>query len=333
MQADAVLDVELLGVTRILGGRRVVDTVTLEARRGEFFSLLGPSGCGKTTLLRMIAGFDRPDAGVVRLGGIDMAGVPVHKRDLNLVFQNYALFPHMNVGRNVAFGLRMQKVRDPEPLVKAALAKVRLPGYEHRSPATLSGGEQQRVALARAIVTNPRVLLLDEPLGALDLKLRKGLQQELRRLQRELAMTFIYVTHDQEEALSMSDRIAVMNQGVVEQLGTPRAIYDRPASRYVAEFVGTANIIVRHGETRVVRPERMRLVNGHDPQVETREAHFIDAIVEEVFFHGATTRVIARAVEGQGVDTIVVDDEDARVTVGERVRVWWKPEHAQVLAR
>ena len=333
MPADSGLDIELSGVTRTLGGRRVIDNVTFEARRGEFFSLLGPSGCGKTTLLRVIAGFDRPDGGVVRLGGVDMTGVPVHKRDLNLVFQNYALFPHMTVGRNVAFGLRMQKVRDPEPRVTAALAKVRLPGYENRSPATLSGGEQQRVALARAIVTNPRVLLLDEPLGALDLKLRKGLQQELRRLQRELAMTFIYVTHDQEEALSMSDRIAVMNHGVIEQLGTPRDIYDRPASRYVAEFVGTANVIERNGGTCVVRPERMKLAAAFDAQGGGQGAEFIDATVEEVVFHGATTRIIAQADAGQGTGTIVVDDEDARVSVGERVRIWWKPEHAQVLTR
>jgi putative spermidine/putrescine transport system ATP-binding protein len=311
-------DIELRGVSRTLGGCRVVDDVTLEIRRGEFFSLLGPSGCGKTTLLRMIAGFESPDAGAVRLAGADMAGVPVHKRDLNLVFQNYALFPHLSVGKNVAFGLRMQGAGDTEARVKTALDKVHLGGYESRATTTLSGGEQQRVALARAIVTNPRVLLLDEPLGALDLKLRKGLQEELRRLQRELKMTFVYVTHDQEEALSMSDRVAVMNRGVVEQIGAPRDIYERPASRYVAEFVGTANFFEEDGRTLMVRPENVKLDGSGK-----------EAVIEEVLFHGAMTRVIARA----GDQRIVIDDSDARVKVGDRVQVSWDPADVQVLAK
>jgi ABC-type Fe3+/spermidine/putrescine transport system ATPase subunit len=318
-QPHLLHDVEVHRIRRSYGGRPVVHDVTIAVRRGEFFSLLGPSGCGKTTLLRMIAGFEAPDAGVVRLGGADVTDVPVHKRDLNLVFQNYALFPHMTVGRNVAFGLRMQRVRDPRAQVAAALAKVHLAGYENRATTTLSGGEQQRVALARAIVTNPRVLLLDEPLGALDLKLRKGLQEELRRLQRELAMTFIYVTHDQEEALSMSDRIAVMNNGVIEQQGTPRDIYDRPASRFVAGFVGAANFIEEDGGTVLVRPEKIR-IGGMDSEG-------LDAVVEEIFFHGSSTRVIVRA----GARRIVIDDGAARVRIGDGVRVWWKPEHAQVL--
>jgi ABC-type Fe3+/spermidine/putrescine transport system ATPase subunit len=324
---EVTCDVELRGVSKLLGGRRVVDNITIEVRRGEFYSLLGPSGCGKTTLLRMIAGFEVPDAGEVRLGGVNMSGVPVHRRNLNLVFQNYALFPHMNVGRNIAFGLRMQNVRDPGPLVTAALEKVRLPGYESRAPSTLSGGEQQRVALARAIVTNPRVLLLDEPLGALDLKLRKGLQEELRRLQRELAMTFIYVTHDQEEALSMSHRIAVMNKGIIEQVGTPRDIYDRPASRFVAGFVGAVNFIEDNGKTLVVRPEKISLSSNAPNGKDGMDG--IEAVVEEIFFYGATTRVIVRA----GEQRIVIDDGSARVNVGDRVRVYWKPEHAQALAR
>src|SRR5437867_266871 len=226
-------DVELRAVEKTLGGRRIVDGVSLAIGRGEFFALLGPSGCGKTTLLRMIAGFDGPDAGAILLGGSDVRAVPPHRRDLNLVFQNYALFPHLSVADNVAFGLRIQRARDIPDRVRRALEMVHLPGYERRSPATLSGGEQQRVALARAIVTGPRVLLLDEPLGALDLKLRKGLQEELRRLQRELAITFIYVTHDQDEALSMADRVAVMRGGRVEQCATPREIYERPATRFV----------------------------------------------------------------------------------------------------
>ncbi len=323
-------DIELRGISKTLGGRRVVNNVTLEIRRGEFFSLLGPSGCGKTTLLRMIAGFESPDAGAIHLAGADVAGVPVHKRDLNLVFQNYALFPHMSVAKNVAFGLTMQGVADPGPRVTAALEKVRLAGYESRVPATLSGGEQQRVALARAIVTNPRLLLLDEPLGALDLKLRKGLQEELRRLQRELAMTFVYVTHDQEEALSMSDRVAVMNQGVVEQVAPPREIYERPASRYVAEFVGTANFFEENGETLMVRPENVKLGSGlpsEAPPAGAKEGR--EAVVEEVFFHGATTRVIVRA----GVQRIVIDDSDARVNVGDRVKVAWDSADVRVLSR
>ncbi len=299
-------DVEVRGVTRVLGGRTAVDGVSLAVRRGEFFSLLGPSGCGKTTLLRMIAGFDSPDRGEILLDGKPANGVPPHRRDVNMVFQNYALFPHLSVHGNVAFGPRIRGFPDVAERVARALERVRLAEYGPRSPLTLSGGEQQRVALARATVDGPRVLLLDEPLGALDRQLRKGLTEELRRLQRDLSMTFVYVTHDQDEALSMSDRLAVMRAGRIEQVGTPREVYERPANRFVAEFVGTANVFDGVSDGRVlrtpdgfsfpcevvgpaaavVRPERVRLVAGGRP-----------ATVEEALYLGATTRVFLRAGE------------------------------------
>jgi len=336
-------DVTLRGVIKSFGGRRAVDDVTLNIRRGEFFSLLGPSGCGKTTLMRIIAGFDAADSGAVTLGGADMAGVPPHKRDVNMVFQNYALFPHLSVGENVAFGLRIAKRDDVDGRVKRALEKVSLAGYEPRSVTTLSGGEQQRVALARAIVTGPRVLLLDEPLSALDLKLRKGLQAELRRLQRELAMTFVFVTHDQEEALAMSDRIAVLNKGRVEQVGAPAEIYERPATRFAAEFVGAGNFFEGAGDGRtfrtrdglsfeaaasgdatlLVRPEKMRLNAG---------AGF-PARVEELLYQGASMSILLKA----GDRRLLVEDHNdgsaVELRVGDTALVSWRPEDALVLPR
>ncbi|MGJ5180862.1 ABC transporter ATP-binding protein [Bradyrhizobium oligotrophicum] len=237
--------IEIAGVSKIYdGGVRAVDTVAMDIRPGEFFSLLGPSGCGKTTTLRMIAGFDSPSVGEIRIDGADITHMPAHKRDMAMVFQNYALFPHRTVAENVAFGLRMRKV-DKATIaakVKAALAMVELSGMEDRRPAQLSGGQQQRVALARAIVISPRVLLCDEPLGALDKKLRQQMQFELKQLQKNLGVTLVFVTHDQEEALAMSDRIAVMNAGRVEQIGTPVEIYDQPRTRFVADFIGDTNI-------------------------------------------------------------------------------------------
>lgn len=237
--------IEIAGVSKVYdGGVRAVDTVAMDIRPGEFFSLLGPSGCGKTTTLRMIAGFDTPSTGEIRIDGADITYVPAHRRDMAMVFQNYALFPHRTVAENVAFGLRMRKI-DKATItakVKAALAMVELSGMEDRKPAQLSGGQQQRVALARAIVISPRVLLCDEPLGALDKKLRQQMQFELKQLQKTLGLTLVFVTHDQEEALAMSDRIAVMNAGRVEQIGTPVEIYDRPRTRFVADFIGDTNI-------------------------------------------------------------------------------------------
>jgi len=238
-------DVELRDALKRFGGVTAVDRVTLAVRRGEFFSLLGPSGCGKTTTLRLIAGFEEPDEGEIYISGEAMAGRPAYLRNVNTVFQAYALFPHMDVFENVAFGLRRRRVPSPALVgrVEEALRMVRLSGLDRRRPHQLSGGQQQRVALARALVNRPAVLLLDEPLGALDLKLRKEMQIELKRLQREVGITFIYVTHDQEEALTMSDRIGVMHQGRIEQVATPGEIYERPATRFVADFIGVANFL------------------------------------------------------------------------------------------
>ena len=259
--AGVPLDVELHRVTKRYGGVVAVDDLELGIHRGEFLSLLGPSGCGKTTTLRLIAGFELPDLGAVLLGGEDVTQRPPYKRDVNTVFQSYALFPHLTVLENVAYGLkqRRQSRRERESSARAALELVRLTGLEARKPRQLSGGQQQRVALARALVMKPRVLLLDEPLGALDLKVRKQLQIELKRIQEDVGITFVYVTHDQEEALAMSDRVAVMHAGRIEQLAAPQEIYDRPATAFVAEFIGETNFVVVGGERLGIRPEAMTI--------------------------------------------------------------------------
>src|SRR3954467_5385219 len=243
--AGGTADISLAGVRKAYGDVVAVDGVDLDIRRGEFFTLLGPSGSGKTTCLRMIAGFERPDEGRIELAGEDVSRLPPAERDVNTVFQDYALFPHMSVGDNVAYGLKVKKVAKGERAqrVEEALAMVRLEGYGDRRPSQLSGGQRQRVALARALVNRPRVLLLDEPLGALDLKLRQQLQVELKRIQNEVGITFVYVTHDQDEALTMSDRIAVMDGGRVLQVGSPRDVYEEPGSRFVAGFVGVSNLL------------------------------------------------------------------------------------------
>ncbi|HET9498408.1 MAG TPA: spermidine/putrescine ABC transporter ATP-binding protein, partial [Candidatus Limnocylindria bacterium] len=234
------VDVRLEHVSKSFGETVAVDDLSLEIWRGEFFSMLGPSGCGKTTTLRMIGGFEEPTSGTVYLGDQDVTGLPPFKRNVNTVFQNYALFPHLSIYENVAFGLRRKKVADAEIKTRVGemLELVELPGFEQRKPTMLSGGQQQRVALARALINHPQVLLLDEPLGALDLKLRKQMQIELKRIQSEVGITFIYVTHDQEEAMTMSDRIAVMRHGKIEQLGTPEELYERPTTAFVAGFLG-----------------------------------------------------------------------------------------------
>jgi spermidine/putrescine transport system ATP-binding protein len=242
---DTAIDVELIDVSRHYGFTPAVDGVSLQVRCGEFATLLGPSGCGKTTLLRLIAGFELPDSGRVMLAGRDVTEIPAHRRNVHTVFQSYALFPHMTVAENVSFGLEQRRIAKKERAqrVRAALAMVRLDDMADRLPATLSGGEQQRVAIARAVVLEPRVLLLDEPLGALDRKLREAMQAELKDLQRRLGIAFVFVTHDQDEALAMSDRVAVMNSGRLEQFASPREIYERPASAFVATFVGRTNLV------------------------------------------------------------------------------------------
>ena len=269
-----VPDVRLKGVTRRYDDVIAVDDVDLEVGRGEFFTMLGPSGSGKTTTLRMIAGFDVPDEGRVEIGGEDVTDLPAYDRTVNTVFQDYALFPHMTVAENVEYGLRVAKVDKAERATRAqeALDMIRLGDLGARKPAALSGGQRQRVALARAIVNEPRVLLLDEPLGALDLKLREQMQVELKTIQDEVGITFIYVTHDQEEALTMSDRVAVFNDGRIEQIGTPDEIYERPANPFVAGFVGTSNMIERDGESFTVRPEKVRFVEGDARTAYTRSA-------------------------------------------------------------
>ena len=254
-------DVELRGVTKRFDDVVAVDNIDLSVKNGEFLSLLGPSGCGKTTTLRLIAGFEQPEEGEILIAGENVAGLPPYKRDVNTVFQSYALFPHLNVLDNVAYGLKQRGLRKParENKAREALGLVRLEQLERRKPRQLSGGQQQRVALARALVMEPKVLLLDEPLGALDLRVRKQLQIELKRIQHSVGITFVYVTHDQEEALVMSDRVAVMHAGKIEQLGPPREIYDEPASRFVADFIGETNFIKQNGRVVAVRPERLQI--------------------------------------------------------------------------
>jgi putative spermidine/putrescine transport system ATP-binding protein len=287
--------IKLDDVTKTFDGRVLaVDGVTLDIAAGEFFSLLGPSGCGKTTSLRMIAGFELPDSGRVHVAGRDITDLPVHKRDMGMVFQSYALFPHRTVAENVAFGLRMREVPKPdiERRVKAALAQVALTGLEERKPGQLSGGQQQRVALARALVVEPPVLLCDEPLGALDRKLRQQMQFELKELQKRLGVTLVFVTHDQEEALAMSDRIAVMNHGKVEQVGAPTEIYERPRTRFVADFIGEINILEEAGRACALRPEKIRLVSDGARVLGT---------VETANFLGGSTLLRVRAADGRSL--------------------------------
>jgi spermidine/putrescine transport system ATP-binding protein len=319
-------EVVLVDLVKRFGDITAVAGINLSMPPGEFFSLLGPSGCGKTTTLRLIAGFERPDEGQILLDGIDVAQTPPHKRNVNTVFQNYALFPHLSVADNVGFGLRYQDVskQDAKRKIGEALELVRLQGFERRRPSQLSGGQQQRVALARALILNPAVLLLDEPLGALDAKLRKALQIELKALQEEIGITFIYVTHDQEEALTMSDRLAVMSNGRVEQIGSPSDVYEEPTTAYVADFLGVSNLMdaeaggmnaqgrgrIRLGEFElaagqgdvdargavkiVIRPERVRLEEtGADGE------NRVPGMVERVVYVGSIMQVIVHLAPGQ----------------------------------
>ena len=316
-----------------------VDGVDLEIADGEFFSMLGPSGSGKTTTLRMIAGFDLPTEGRVYLHGVDVTQRAPFERDVNTVFQDYALFPHMNVGQNVAYGLVIRKVPPPERerLVSDALAMVRLSGYERRRPSQLSGGQRQRVALARALVNRPHVLLLDEPLGALDLKLREEMQIELKAIQQEVGITFIYVTHDQEEALTMSDRLAVFNRGRIEQIGTPADVYERPSTTFVAGFVGTSNLlrgeaaeaIVGETGTFTVRPEKIRLGEPSDP-VAADETSALGRI-RSVVYLGPDTRFVVVLDAGSELvvtqQNLATSSMEALALEGKAVRLSWKRSH------
>ena len=319
--------IRLEQVTKTFDGRVVaVDAVTLDIAAGEFFSLLGPSGCGKTTSLRMIAGFEHPDSGRVHVGGRDITDLPVHKRDMGMVFQSYALFPHRTVAENVAFGLRMREVPKPEIArrVQAALAQVALTGLENRRPSQLSGGQQQRVALARALVVEPPVLLCDEPLGALDRKLRQQMQFELKELQKRLGVTLVFVTHDQEEALAMSDRIAVMNKGRVEQVGSPTEIYERPRTRFVADFIGEINILEDKGAARALRPEKIRLVQPDGAR--------LAGTVETANYLGGSTLLRVRA--GDGRSLLVREThsgERASRAPGDAVGLAWNDQDAVAL--
>ena len=335
MPPQAEIDVRVAGLRKRYGDVTAVDGVDLEIARGEFFTMLGPSGSGKTTTLRVIAGFERPDEGTVELRGKDVSALPPYARDVNTVFQDYALFPHMTVQENVEYGLRVRKVPRGERRTRAgeALALVRLEGYGARKPAQLSGGQRQRVALARAIVNRPQALLLDEPLGALDLKLRQELQVELKRIQQELGITFVYVTHDQEEALTMSDRLAVFNAGRIEQVGVPADVYEHPASEFIAGFVGVSNVLERGGRRFTVRPEKIRLLDEGEapgPRADVEEGR-----IRDVVYVGAITRYHVELDAGGELTVVSQNLESGSTEVlerrGSRVRLSWRPEHVFVI--
>ena len=352
-------EVQIISLVKKFGDVAAVDGINLEMPSGEFFSMLGPSGCGKTTTLRMIAGFEQPTDGQILLDGVDMQYTPPHKRNVNTVFQNYALFPHLNVQDNVAFGLKRQRTSKGElkSRVAEALELVQLTGFEKRKPGQMSGGQQQRVALARALVLKPAVLLLDEPLGALDAKLRKQLQVELKTLQQQVGITFVYVTHDQEEALTMSDRIAVMNKGKVEQVAPPQEMYEEPATTFVADFLGVSNLmdaeahgkqadgncklnvgdfemLAAHGTTEVtgptrivIRPERMRL-EAHG----TTGPNRIPGMIERPVYLGNAVQLLVRLANGDLVQALVPNaGEEIPFRQGDAVTVYMPPEALRVL--
>ena len=326
-------------VSRYFGEVKAVDQVDLDIKDGEFFSMLGPSGSGKTTCLRMIAGFDRPTAGSIHLYGQDVSSLPPYERNVNTVFQDYALFPHMNVGENIAYGLMVKKVSKAERVkrVDEMLELVQLSGYAGRKPSQLSGGQRQRVALARALINHPKVLLLDEPLGALDLKLRQQMQIELKTIQKRVGITFIFVTHDQEEAITMSDRIAVFSQGRIEQVGSPSEIYESPASAFVAGFVGTSNLVSGQVAKRLtgsentfsVRPEKIHL--GTTVEALSQDVISVDGVVRDVVYLGLYTRYLVE-IQG-GVDLVVIKQNlkttsmDVLSVKGQNVKLSWHKDH------
>jgi len=359
------VDVRLVQVSKLFGDVHAVDHIDLEVVDGEFFSLLGPSGCGKTTTLRMIGGFEQPTSGRIELQGEDVTWLPPYKRHVNTVFQNYGLFPHLSIYENVAFGLRRAHVRNDEikSRVTDMLRLVELPGFERRKPNQISGGQAQRVALARALINRPAVLLLDEPLGALDLKLRKQMQVELKRIQREVGITFIYVTHDQEEAMTMSDRIAVMNKGHYEQLGDPETLYEHPTTRFVAGFLGVSNLLpgtvdgtadgyglirladdtrvrvpgaLLTGAARVdvgVRPEKIR-IHRQDEPISGGDNH-LAGIVRDTSYLGVSTQYLIET--RNGTEVAVYEQNVARTTKdelwahGAEVHLTWSPDHTFVV--
>ncbi len=363
------VDVRLDHVTKSFGEMVAVDDLSLDVWRGEFFSLLGPSGCGKTTTLRMIGGFEPTTSGTVYLGDTDVTNLPPFKRNVNTVFQNYALFPHLTIYENVAFGLRRRKVPDAQvrTQVESMLKLVELPGFEQRKPTQLSGGQQQRVALARALINHPQVLLLDEPLGALDLKLRKQMQIELKGIQTEVGITFIYVTHDQEEAMTMSDRIAVMRAGRIEQLGDPESLYERPETAFVAGFLGVSNLLegevsgheggmvaIRltdgtlikapapkgggslHEVRLGVRPEKLRVLPATNGEAADQSTNVMEGVVLDSSYIGVSTQYLVETRDGhrmtayaQNLETAGVAEARAR---GEKVRLTWQPRHTFVVA-
>jgi putative spermidine/putrescine transport system ATP-binding protein len=324
----------LTGLTKHYGEVVAVAGIDLEVQRGEFFTFLGPSGSGKTTTLRMIAGFEDPSGGRIELAGDEVSGVAPYDRAVNTVFQDYALFPHMSVGDNVAYGMRVARVDRAERARRRdeALEMVRLPGYADRKPGELSGGQRQRVALARSIVNRPKVLLLDEPLGALDLKLREQMQLELKTIQGEVGITFVYVTHDQDEALTMSNRIAVFNEGRIEQVSAPEELYERPANEFVAGFVGVSNLIERDGKRLTIRPEKIQLL---DPAAPADGLHSERGRVAEVAYAGMVTRYTVALDAGGELQLVRQNLEGASAAAspeqGEQVLVGWRPEHAAAI--
>ncbi len=359
--SDPVPSVELRAITKRFGDFTAVDGIDLAIGEGEFFTMLGPSGCGKTTTLRMVAGFEVPTEGTLLIDGDDVASLPPHKRPTNTVFQSYALFPHLSVSDNVAFGLKRKKVSGSETKTRVSeeLERVGLLDEANRKPSQLSGGQQQRVALARALVNLPKVLLLDEPLGALDLKLRKGLQVELKRIQREVGITFVYVTHDQEEALTMSDRIAVMNRGRIEQVADPEEVYDRPSTTFVAGFIGVSNLMpatVREGGVvaldqgptvrtatgdfatgdrchAVVRPEKLQITTGDEPAPDGQPN--VHGIVESSLYLGTATQIAVDLGDDVRMTVLIPNaDESLRQELpggGAKVRLTWDPEHMHLV--